>query len=248
MRFKKKKYDLIFSLGEACSCTQTLRKYNLQIQSFPFDWLYGSNFKGRCQILAQYFNRFIEKADLTNTKRVNHDKNNPCRVYYNSYNDITFNHDFFITEEFEDIYPIVKEKYDRRIKRLLEETEKAQKILVVFLETPINNHPKIEDQTILEGYDIIQKAFSNTEIDLIYIKNADKQKQESLNEHVCKFLLPYKCPQKDAVDLTKLKCIFAMYELPLPCTFYLMKKLRKILIELIPLKQKRVLLKRKYHI
>lgn len=249
----KKKYDLIFGIGEACSCTQSLRKYNLQIQSFPFDWLYGSNFLGRCKILAQQFSCFFEKKDLKDTNRVNNDKNNPCEVYYNCYNDIFFNHDFLVTEKFNDIYPLIKEKYDRRINRLLKKIEKSRRVLVVYLETPISNHPKIENQEILDGYDIVKKAFPYAKMDLIYISNSKKQiKQEALNEHIYKFILPYKSLQKDAVDYAvdfeKLECILTKYELNLPYTFYLIKKIRKILINLIPLKEKRLLLKRKYHI
>ena len=34
--------------------------------------------------------------------------------------DIVFNHDFLKSLDFEEAYPLVKEKYDRRIRRLLE--------------------------------------------------------------------------------------------------------------------------------
>ena len=34
-----KTYDFIFGLGNACSCTQTLREADLQVLSFPFDWV-----------------------------------------------------------------------------------------------------------------------------------------------------------------------------------------------------------------
>lgn len=238
---------------EACSCTQSLRKYNLQIRSFPFDWLYGSNFLGRCQILTQQFNRFIEQRDLKDINTFDGGKSNPCKVYYNSYNDITFNHDFPMGESFENSYPTIKEKYDRRIKRLLENIKTSKNILVVFMETPTKGHPLIENNIILEGYDIIQKAFPNTNVDLIYLQNSKTQTtQDVLNKHVYKFILNYKLTQNDApdyaVDVSKLKCIFTKYKLNLPYTFFLMKKIQKILIGLIPLKQKRFQLRKKYHI
>jgi len=45
-------YDLIFSIGEACFCTQILRFNNLQEFSYPFDWMYGSTFSEvQCDIL-----------------------------------------------------------------------------------------------------------------------------------------------------------------------------------------------------
>lgn len=48
---RKRKYDLIFSLGEACFMASALRKNKLRFFACPFDWMYGSNFKGRCKIL-----------------------------------------------------------------------------------------------------------------------------------------------------------------------------------------------------
>ena len=253
MLLNKKKYDLIFGIGEACSCTQSLRKYNLQIRSFPFDWLYGSDFLRRCQIIAQRFDRFIDINDLKDTGKVNNDKNNPCKVYNNIHNDITFNHDFFITEDFNTIYPIVKEKYNRRIKRLLKNFETSKNILIVYMEPPTSDHPKIENNTIIEGYNLIQKTFLNADIDLIYIQNSNSpQKQEILSNHIFKFILPYKNTQNDsvdhAVDLTKLEHIFTKYELNIPYIFYLIRKIQKCLINLIPLKFVRIKLKKKYHI
>ena len=253
MHLNKQKYDLIFGIGEACSCTQSLRKYDLQFASFPFDWLFGTNFIGRCQILAQRFNRFIEKKDLQDTQRRNSDKNNPCEVYYNTYNDITFNHDFFITQKFDVLYPIVKEKYDRRIARLLSKIETSKQILIVFLETPTTNHPIIDDKTIKKGYDIIAKAFPKTMIDMLYIQNSkDINKTELLTPHIKKIVLPYKClidgAVDYAVDVDKLECVFQNYQLNLSRTFLLKRKLQKILIKLIPIKQKRRQLRKKYHL
>ena len=88
---KPQKFDLIFSLGEACSCTEVLRRNYLQIYSYPFDWLFGSNFIKRCDILASKFKNFIEKEDL---KYSHEEQNINCIAYYNQSNDITFNHDF----------------------------------------------------------------------------------------------------------------------------------------------------------
>ena len=33
------KYDLILPIGEACSCSQSLRTAGLQFASFPWDWI-----------------------------------------------------------------------------------------------------------------------------------------------------------------------------------------------------------------
>ena len=54
------KYDLIFGIGEACSCTQILRKSLLQNCSYPLDWLYGLDFSKRVDILVSEFSDFIK--------------------------------------------------------------------------------------------------------------------------------------------------------------------------------------------
>ena len=79
----KKKYDLVFGIGAACSCSQMLRKTGLQFSSYPFDWLYGTDFSGRVDILTNDFKDFVNKEDLTFIDATNGDKDNPCDVYNN---------------------------------------------------------------------------------------------------------------------------------------------------------------------
>ena len=149
-------FDLIFSLGEACSCTQVLRSLGLQISSYPFDWLYGANFIDRCNILSNSFRNFIEKKDLVYTH-----KNIHCDVYHNKSNDIVFNHDFKRNIPFDKMYKIVKQKYSRRIERLLEKLKKSKKILIVYIETPTKNHLNISSEEIINGFEQIQNKFQN---------------------------------------------------------------------------------------
>ena len=128
MSSNKKKYDLVFSLGAACSCAQTLIGANLRQFSSPFDWLFGSDFSGRCEILSSNFQRFLEEKDLTYSYS---ERSVSCDAYYNNYNSLTFNHDFETKKELKETYPAVKEKYDRRINRLLQKIQKANSILIV---------------------------------------------------------------------------------------------------------------------
>lgn len=45
-----KKYDCIFSIGEACLYAGILAKLELRNFSSPFDWLYGATLEERIQI------------------------------------------------------------------------------------------------------------------------------------------------------------------------------------------------------
>ena len=48
---KRKKYDLIFSLGEACLTATFLKKLSLRAMSTPFDWIAGGTFEKRVDFL-----------------------------------------------------------------------------------------------------------------------------------------------------------------------------------------------------
>ncbi len=108
-----KDFDLIFSIGEACSCSQCLRNSRLQFYSYPFDWLYGADFIARIKLLTSGMKDFINKEDL---EYHSEERNINCIAYHNKRNDIVFNHDFKKGVPFDEMYQIVKEKYDRRSK------------------------------------------------------------------------------------------------------------------------------------
>ena len=153
---KLRKFDLIFSLGEACSSSETLRRHLLQVESYPFDWLYGSDFIGRCRILVNDFENFIEKEDLEYAHEVRSIK---CVAYHNKSNDITFNHDFLKELPLDESYEQVKQKYNRRIARLLKNIENSKDVLVVWLETPCTNHKVVANQEIIDGFNILKSKF-----------------------------------------------------------------------------------------
>lgn len=59
-----KKFDLIVSIGEDCSCTSYLRRCNLQKLSYPFDWLTNAPFENRIDLIINDFNDFLNIDDL----------------------------------------------------------------------------------------------------------------------------------------------------------------------------------------
>lgn len=207
----KEKYDLVFSLGEACSCTQILRKCRLQFYSYPFDWLYGSTFLDRAKMLASDMENFIKKEDL----EFSHEERNiSCNAYHNKLNDITFNHDFKKEFSFDEAYIQVKQKYDRRTSRLLEQIEKSKKVLIVYIQTPTSKK-EVSEEVLLKGYDILKERFGN-KINLLYLycksnlelKNCIKI---NLNDNVKCIKYDYDAYNKDfpyTVNTKKLSLLF----------------------------------------
>ncbi len=66
----KKKYDFIVSIGEACICSESLRKSLLQIKSYPFDWILSHDILTNLDIVLNDFNDFLNK-DYLQEKCVN---------------------------------------------------------------------------------------------------------------------------------------------------------------------------------
>jgi len=165
----KDEYDFIFSIGEACSCTAVLRASNLQFESYPLDWLWGGNIETRTNLLINDFKGFFDKENL---KLVGNKQNPlPCDIYKNISNSIVFNHDFPLDGSFDSDYPAIKEKYDRRIKRLYNNIEKAQNILIVYIQAPNTDDGKIKylRKRIEDCYEKISKKWEDKNIKLLYL-------------------------------------------------------------------------------
>ena len=139
-------YDLAFSFGPACSCSQTLRCAGLQLLSFPFDWvspgfgtpLWYKDVRFRADMIAERFGAdrnpkgflhmedFVYRCDHTNGKA----------KFYNKRLDVNFLHDFPIGVPLEESFPAVRAKYTRRENRLLELIGRSARVLIVRLDRP----------------------------------------------------------------------------------------------------------------
>ena len=249
----KNKYDLVFSLGEACSCTQALRSSNLQYASYPLDWLFGSDFNGRMDILVSDFNKFIEQSDLQYSYS---ERSISCDAYLNNKNQITFNHDFPAGISLEESYPMVAEKYQRRINRLLDNIKNADSVLIVYIEIP-NNENHTSDKDIICGWEKIKEKYFNKKIDLLYFMNdttlpPKSVKKENITPNITKVTANYKNQAPNvvpyAVDNDVLKSVLKQYSLKTPLGFKIKQITKKILIKLIPIKSIRKNLRKKYHV
>lgn len=216
----KKTYDLIFSIGQACSCTEALRAFGLQKFSYPFDWLYGTDFTGRVNILTSNFEHFLDIEDLKHIGERTSPQ--PCYLYENTKTNLVFNHDFPLNIPLSESYQKAKSKYERRIKRLLNLISKAKKVLIVYMELP-GKADTIEDDTIfLEAHKKISQAFKTTEFDILYLADssnlqADEIQIKEINENITKLVLDYKnkstsAPENSA-DMNILEKVFSDYQL-----------------------------------
>ncbi|MCQ2581728.1 MAG: papain-like cysteine peptidase [Alphaproteobacteria bacterium] len=248
----KNKYDFIFSLGAACSCTSALRAAKLQFASYPFDWLFGSDLEGRVKILTAKFERFLEKQDLSYTFS---ERSIYCDAYHNSYNDLTFNHDFAVGKDLDETFPAVSEKYSRRITRTLDNISKSKKTLVVFIEIPSVSKSKYNNTSLIKLWNKARGVFKN--IDLLYVSpdhNLDHGEiiTNTVNEHITWIKSNYKSLDSNvpdyAPDTKVLSDILRVYKLNLPFDFMIKNGLLRFAMRLIPFRNLRHKLKSKYHV
>jgi hypothetical protein len=163
-----KKYDFIFSLGQACNCAATLRINMLRYQSFPFDWVFsGGGFAERFSILLNDFNGYFDKENLELSYN---DGESVC--YRNKISGIEFPHDFSKNDIFlnDDIYLPIKKKYDRRISRLLKILNtKNYHVLCVYIERSDYLNKISNDEIMSLFYKARLKFKAN--LDILYVKH-----------------------------------------------------------------------------
>lgn len=138
----KAAYDVIFSVGGACCCSEALRIARLQLYSFPLDWIAGSNIRTRVDLLANDLGdlvapdlmRHIEELDIADKY-----------LYRNVKYTFNFPHDFPKGVPFETQMPEVRAKYARRMKRLDEILSKSRRALFVWVDVPSSPAATEED-------------------------------------------------------------------------------------------------------
>ena len=179
-KFFSNKFDIVFSIGEDCSCTSYLRRCNLQNYSYPFDWLTNAPFKNRITLIYDDFENFLNINDLKPlVKKANNENEKKFDLYENIKNEIYFYHDFPAGLNINESHKIVSEKYQRRIKRFYNEIEKSQKILFVWL-----SHSKLHsEEKIIDAYEKLHNKFSNKEIYLLIIENNTENKSINLKDN-----------------------------------------------------------------
>ncbi len=162
-----KKYDLIYSLGADCACATYLKINNLRLYSGPFDWLTHCKFSTRMKLILNNFEEFLNIEDLRPLEKdlsIHNDNN--CDYYENIKNGIWFYHDFPCGVPLKQSYSVVKEKYNRRIKRFYKLINKKKNILLVWFA-----HNQITpDETIIQLCNNVMQKFEKS-IDFLIIEN-----------------------------------------------------------------------------
>ncbi len=232
-----KKYDIIYSIGRDCACASYLAKLNLRACSGPFDWLTNANFQQRFELMLNDFSNFLNKDDLHLMPKPTQfpaDKNND--YYENIRTGLYFWHDFPADKSFEEAYPEVKQKYERRIKRFYENIQNHNKVLLVWF-SQVHNTP---NELVLDLCDKFCKKMGKT-IDFLIIEHAEGLQQAEMTQ-LSTNILKYRCHatrfDENGVPQTQgnerlVSPIFSQYKLAIPFKLRLVKFLRRWLSKII---------------
>jgi len=158
-------YDIVFSLGFSCGCSQSLRAAGLQFASYPLDWLGIPDLSTAAKIVGQGFSGWMEPEDF-GLVDVNHGVGFCTRIYLNEKTQLGYSHEFSDMQRFDAVFPKVKETYDRRVERFMSEAGSAKRILAVYLEHTTRG--KADDGTIKDAASVLRKRFPNAEVDVLY--------------------------------------------------------------------------------
>lgn len=186
----KREYDFIVSVGEDCACTSYLRNHNLQILSYPFDWLTKATFPTRLELILNDFENFLNLEDLEFLpKRPEMFNDKYCDYYENTRNGFYYFHEFPKGIDPKDSIEEIKAKYDRRIKRLNEKIMESEKVLFVWL----SHLQSTDDDLIISFHNQIVKKFGK-QIDFLIIENnpsktGDEVEIKQLSPNVIKYEL-----------------------------------------------------------
>ena len=165
-----KNYDMAFSLGFSCGCSRALRKAGLQFASYPLDWTGSPGIVASARMIASDFAGWLERDDLElvdvrGGRFGNH-------IYRSRRTRFGFPHEFSSFLTFDEAYGPTVEKHRRRIARLMEHVRASKRVLVAYVERPIN--PPAADADLVEAKRILEEKFPGVAFDLVYFSPGEE--------------------------------------------------------------------------
>lgn len=167
------KYGYVCSIGHYCATAMYLQRHFLRDCSSPLDWvgmgpnglstsigLIGSHFRGFLSVdnLPPLVNRRIAGSD-----DLAHD------YYLDTATQMMVIHDFPAGVPLKESYPAVRDKYDRRIGRMLGRLRTTEHSLLVY-QTKIE---RLEDETIVACAQQLRNHFGGRGVDLLVIEHVE---------------------------------------------------------------------------
>lgn len=157
-------FENYISLGYFCEVAQDLEKLGLRNQSSPFDWGI-SYFPNVIDAIDKCFDGFMDKENLSqNINSRGHYHDNRYHFY--------FFHDFDKYKSLDEQYPLVREKYYRRIERFINSIQEPTLFVRYISTEELDDNGKSTELVWIENnIDYINNVIKrfNPENEIIYI-------------------------------------------------------------------------------
>jgi hypothetical protein len=163
LKKKKISYDIIIPVGVRCYTSSLLRCLGLQVESFPFDWIFHSKLETALSTTLDLlsnkdkFEKWFELEDLeymASDKPLLPNDSHRSRRVINKKTGLLYIHDFTWDNSLEEEYQKNKEKYDRRRERVLRYINQASSVLFVYIGDmydQVFESKEISDKAIVES-------------------------------------------------------------------------------------------------
>jgi len=161
-------YDLVVGVGGTCRCSMGLREAKLQLLSFPQDWNPGGGLVSKCETIVAGFSKWLDRDALV---LQNPEEKENHLVYKNTKTGYTFLHDFHAKQTFDEQYPVVYRKYERRIARLMGLIDRARKILIVWVNVP--NDEYATPDTARDGQSKLSERWPDKRFDILVLNHQE---------------------------------------------------------------------------
>ncbi len=168
MKLHNKTYDVVIPFGRTCAAAMYSIERGFRRCSLPFDWVGTPNIGMLVEFILNGFADFMVPERLEYMEPL---KGFPPDIHHDYYRDptnqfLTF-HDFRKGIPMAEERVVVKERYDRRIKRLYEILESPTKKLL--FRWAYDDLPSTE--TLIESVTALRNRFSQGEIDLLFMNS-----------------------------------------------------------------------------
>lgn len=176
--------SIFISLGIRCLAAAQLKNHGLRLASYPFDWL-DTDFDSLCNLLQNDFVDFLAKENLQLGHSLGFLLANgsvtvlPIPHILDTKYHIAMRHDFDFNPNFLEKYDLIKQKYDRRIKRFYDTLNSGQHIYFI--------RHLLTYQQALVLTEILNNKFPNLDYTLIAIDYSEEIKTPWNIPHVKNF-------------------------------------------------------------
>ena len=136
------------------------------------------------ELICTNFKDFINEQDLYIYSDNREEEKDPYIIVYNSFNGMRYRHDFPKGKTITESYSEVKEKYDRRIKRLMDLINSDKKVCFVFY----SGVAKLPKAGIMYSTEMFYKIFPKRNVDFLILQNdldiGDEVVYEELSDNI----------------------------------------------------------------